>query len=237
LCAFFDHLYPYCDTILSLDGDEIAATATLLPCQIVQPNSDIQDALYLYSLNTLPTFRGRGHAQRLLDAAREKSPRVFLHAADDSLFDMYAARGWRGMMYTRWEELPAEPAHLSIQRLRGEDYLKARENLLQSTAHVRWDTNALQFLDDLLFFGNGGLFASQNAIAAVLSKEDNDCLYIAEALGDDALALARALAHAHDCPRAKVLTPCLPEAPGAFPYAQGVGLPIPDPMYLSFVFL
>ena len=115
--------------------------------------------------------------------------------------------------------------------------MKLREAHLQNTPHIAWDENTMRFLDELLFCGNGGLYVCDNAIAAVLSREDNDCLPIAEALGKNALTLSAALAYTHGCPQAGVLIPCAAHTPGAFAYAQGVGDEIPDPIQLSFVFL
>lgn len=237
LCAFFNHLYPHYDTLLSMDGDDIAAMAILISCRILAPGKPAEDALYLYSLTTLPAFRGRGHAQKLLNAAKEKCSRVFLHAADDSLFAMYAARGWRSMMHVRQQEIPAVKPGFSITRLRGKEYRLLREKYLHNTPHIAWDETTMRFLDDLLFSGNGGLYACDDGIAAVLSREDNNCLPVAEALGKNALSLAAALAYMNGCPQASALIPCTAEFPGAFAYAQGVGEAIPDPIQLSFVFL
>lgn len=236
LCAFFDFLYPTCKTILATDGEEIAATATLIPCQVMLPGAPAQDALYLYSLTTLPAFRGRGHAQRLLDYAKGECERVFLHAADDSLFSMYAARGWRGMMHARWMELPAQEQAMTYHPRTGNDYRSLRAQYLKDKAYIEWHPETYRFLNDLLYFGLGGLFESENALVAVLNHEDS-CLYVAEALGKDALGLSQHLAYLCHCERVKILMPCTADAPGAFPYAQGVGASIPDPIHLSFVFL
>lgn len=237
LRAFFDHLYPNCETLLSVDDGCIAAMATLIPCQVIQPGSTPRAALYLYSLTTLPAFRGRGHAQRLLNAAQEKCRSVFLHAADDSLFRMYASRGWRSMMHVCWQNEPAAKPRSSIVPQSGHDYLALREGLLQAAPHIAWNESTGRFLHDLLCGYGGGLYASNGAIAAVIDRTDDGCLYLAEALGKNAAQLARELAHMQSCKQSCILTPCTADAPGAFPYAQGVGDHIPDPIQLSFVFL
>ena len=235
--AFFAYLYPQYDTLLSMDGDDIAASATLIPCKIIRPGQEDTDALYLYSLTTLPAFRGRGHAQRLLDAAKEKCSCVFLHAADDSLFSMYKARGWRGMMHVKEQLVPAQKHDIDIKPLHAHEYLHLREQHLADVPHVCWDENAMHFQAELLLFGNGGFYAYNHSIAAVLNWEDKHCLPIAEALGNDATMLCAALAHAYRHEKAGVLIPCTATDPGAFPYAQGVGEEIPDPIQLSFVYL
>jgi len=237
LCAFFDHLYPTCETLLSVDDGCIAAMAALIPCKVIQPGSPSHDALYLYSLTTLPAFRGRGHAQRLLNAAQEKCHSVFLHAADDSLFRMYASRGWRSMMHVRWQNEHAAKPLSPIIPQSGYDYLAMRERLLQATPHIAWNESTGCFLHDLLCGYDGGLYASNGAIAAVIDRTDDSRLYLAEALGENAAQLAQGLAHMHSCNHSYILTPCTADAPGAFPYAQGVGEEIPDPIQLSFVFL
>lgn len=237
LRAFFDHLYGHCETILSMDEGNVAAMTALIPCKVSQPGQPLQDALYLYSLTTLPAFRGRGHAQKLLDAARQKCSRVFLHAASDSLFRMYAARGWRSMMHAHWQEAPAASPAFPIIPQSGTQYLEKREQLLQSTPHIVWDEATGRFLHDLLCGYDGGLYAGEDAIAAVLERADDGALCLAEALGRNAAPLAQGLAHTHACEKARILTPCTADTPGAFPYAQGIGDEIPDPIQLSFVFL
>lgn len=235
LRAFFDHVFPFCDTLLSLDGGIPAAMATLIPCEIVCPGKPHEKALYLYSLTTLPAHRGRGHAKVLLAASKERCSRVILHAADDSLFGMYAALDWQPMMYARFVTLPPAAPQTDYESVTGDEYFYIREMSLKHTPHIRWNKNTCRYLHDTLFAYGGGLYKAQDAVIAVDSMQDGT-LYISEAFGSDAPRLAAEIARQAQCTRSCLTVPCPPNAPDAFPMTQGVGEEIPDLLQISFVF-
>lgn len=234
--AFFEHVYPFSDTLLSLEGGEIAAMATLIPCEIIVKGQERQKALYLYSLTTLPAFRGHGHARAILDAVKQKCTRVFLHAADDSLFAMYKRLGWRDMMHARYTEMPPAIPQTVFQELSGEEYYRIRELALKNTPHIRWNKRTCCFLHDLLSAYGGGLYTAQESVIAVQEEKDG-ILYLGEAFGKEAPRLAAEIALRYACDKSLLLVPCLADAPGAFPMAQGVGAQMPEAMQISFVFL
>lgn len=236
LRAFFQYVFPFCDTLLSLEGDEIAAMATLIPCEIIVKDQPKQPALYLYSLTTLPAFRGRGHAKSLLDAAGEKCERVFLHAADDKLFAMYQRLGWRDMMHAHYVSLPYAIPQVLFEEISGEEYYSIRELALKNTPHIRWNKRTCCFLHDILSAYGGGLYRAHEAVIAVQEQRDG-ILYLGEAFGKDAPRLASEIARRCACDKSCLLTPCTADVPGAFPMAQGIGAQMPTPMQISFVFL
>lgn len=236
LRAFFEHVFPHCDTLVSLDGGEIAAMATLIPCEIIEKGKSPEKALYLYSLTTLPEYRGRGHAKRILAAAQEKCDRVFLHAADDSLFQMYAALGWREMMHACYTEMPPAIPQTEFQEISGDEYYRIRELALKNAPHIRWNKNTCRFLHDMLSAYGGGLYMAYEAVIAVQEEKDG-ILYLGEAFGKEAPRLAAELALRYSCDTSRLLVPCSVDEPGAFPMAQGVGKAMPDILQISFVFL
>ena len=236
LRAFFEHVYPFCDTVVSLDNGQIAAMATLIPCDVVQKGAAPQNALYLYSLTTLPEFRGRGHARLLLSAAQQKRSRVFLHAADDSLFGMYENLGWRPMMHAHYVDMPPAVPQTEFTEISGDDYFRLREAALCDTPHIRWNQNTCRFLHDMLSAYGGGLYAAHNAVIAVQEEKDG-VLYLGEVFGKEAPRLAAEIALRYACDECRLLTPCTQDTPGAFPMAQGVGEKMPDVLQISFVFL
>ncbi len=236
LCAFFEHVFPYCDTLLSLDNGAVAAMAALIPCEIIQKGQENLPALYLYSLTTLPDYRGRGHAKALLAAAQEKCSRVFLHAADDSLFQMYGRLGWRPMMHACYTEMPPAIPQTVFQEINGDEYYRLRELALKNAPHIRWNKHTCRFLHDMLTAYGGGLYLAHEAVIAVEEERDG-ILYLGEAFGREAPRLAAELSLRYACNTSYLLTPCTADTPGAFPMAQGVGAPIPDILQISFVFL
>lgn len=236
LRAFFAHVFPYCDTLLSIDNGEIAAMATLIPCQIIQRGQENLPALYLYSLTTLPEFRGRGHARAILSAAQEKCERVFLHAANDSLFAMYARLGWRPMMYARYIDMPSAIPQTVFQEMDGDEYYRIRELALKNAPHIRWNKHTCRFLKDMLSSYGGDLYIAHEAVIAV-EEEREGTLYLGEAFGKEAPRLAAEIALRYACDHARLLVPCHPDDPGAFPMAQGTGGDIPEILQISFVFL
>lgn len=236
LRAFFEHVFPHCDTLLSLDNGEIAAMATLIPCEIFTMDQPRRTALYLYSLTTLPAFRGRGHARAILSAAQEKCERVFLHAADDSLFDMYQNLGWQPAMYAHYTEMPPAIPQTVFEEISGEEYYRIRELALKSAPHIRWNKHTCCFLHDMLSAYGGGLYLAHEAVIAVQEEKDG-ILYLGEAFGKEAPRLAAEIALRYACDKCHLLTPCAPDTPGAFPMAQRVGADIPDILQISFVFL
>ena len=233
--AFFAYVFPFCDTLVSLENGVIAAMAALIPCDVCVPGEADTPALYLYSLTTHPDFRGRGHAKRLLAAAQEKCSRVFLHAADESLFQMYAALGWKSAMYARYEELTLSPPLDAYEKADGDTYFRLREEAFKNKPYVRWNPSTCRFLCAMLTSYGGGLYVSKNAALAV-TESKNNCLYVAEAFGDQALPLAAAVAREYGCRQIKLLSPCGADAANAFPMAQTAGEDFPSPLQLSFDF-
>ena len=236
LRAFFEHVFPHCDTLLSLDSGEIAAMAALIPCEIVQKGQETLPALYLYSLCTLPEYRGRGHARTLLEEAGKRCERVFLHAANDSLFAMYARLGWRPMMYARYVDMPPAIPQTEFQEMDGDEYFRIRELALKNAPHIRWNKHTCRFLKDMLSAYGGDLFIAHEAVLAVEEERDG-MLYLGEAFGKEAPRLAAEIALRYSCSNCRLLVPCHPDDPGAFPMAQGIGKEIPDILQISFVFL
>ncbi len=236
LRAFFQHIYPFCDTLLSLDGDEIAAMATLIPCEILEPNQIRKPALYLYSLTTHPSFRGRGHAKAILSAAQEKCDRVFLHAADDSLFAMYQRLGWQPAMHAHYTEMPPAIPQTVFREINGEEYYRIRELALKHAPHIRWNKHTCHFLHNMLSAYGGGLYLAHEGVIAVQEEKDGT-LYLGEAFGREAPRLAAEIALRYGCEKVHLLTPCTPDTPGAFPMAQRAGADIPSILQVSFVFL
>lgn len=235
LCAFFAYVFPCCDTLISCEGNRIAAMAALIPCEICIPQEADKPALYLYSLTTHPDFRGRGHAKRLLSAAKEKCDHVFLHAADDSLFQMYSALGWKSAMYARYETLPPALPLASHEKADGDTYFALREEALRATPHIRWNKPTCRFLCAMLNAYGGKLYAASDAALAVIESKDG-CLYIAEAFGVSKFSLAAAAAQEYGCSAVRLLSPCLSTDKGAFPMAQTAGRAFPSPLQMSFDF-
>lgn len=236
LRAFFKHVFPFCDTIVSLEDEQIAAMAALIPCEIIEKGKPNEKALYLYSLTTLPEFRGRGHAKLLLNAAQQRCSRVFLHAADDSLFQMYAALGWQPMMYAQYTDMPPAIPQTVFTQISGDEYFRIRELALKNAPHIRWNKNTCRFLHDMLSCYGGGLYAAYEAVIAVQEEKDG-VLYLGEAFGKEAPRLAAEIALRYACDISRLLIPCPADTPGAFPMAQGIGAPIPPVLQISFVFL
>ena len=235
LRAFFAYVFPFCDTLISCEEDRVAAMAALIPCQICVPGKADTPALYLYSLTTHPDFRGRGHAKQLLNAAAERCSHVFLHAADEELFAMYANLGWKSAMYARYEEIAPRSAIAACQKTDGDTYFRLREEALKAVPHIRWNLHTCRFLCAMLAAYGGGLYVSENAALAVTESKDG-CLYLAEAFGDGAAQLAASVAPKYGCYRIYLLSPCTDDAPGAFPMTQTAGKEFPSPLQLSFDF-
>lgn len=236
LRAFFAHVYPFCDTLLSLEGDAIAAMATLIPCEIIVKGEEKAKALYLYSLTTHPAFRSRGHAKAILTEAQKKCDRVFLHAADDNLFQMYQHLGWQPAMYAHYTEMPPAIPQTVFEEISGEEYYRIRELALKNAPHIRWNKHTCCFLHDMLSAYGGGLYLAHEAVIAVQEEKDG-ILYLGEAFGKEAPRLAAEIALRYGCDKCHLLTPCGPDTPGAFPMAQRAGAELPDILQVSFVFL
>ena len=236
LCAFFEHVFPFCDTIVSLDHGQIAAMAALIPCEIIEKGMPPAKALYLYSLTTLPEYRGRGHAKLLLSHAQQKCSRVFLHAADDSLFGMYESLGWRPTMHACYVDMPPAIPQTEFTDISGDEYYRIRELALKNAPHIRWNKHTCRFLHDMLTAYGGGLYAAHEAVIAVQEEKDG-VLYLGEAFGKEAPRLAAEIARRYACDHCRLLTPCTQDTPGAFPMAQGIGEKMPDVLQISFVFL
>lgn len=231
LCAFFAHVWQKCTVLLSVQDYVPAAMAALLPCRL-QPLD--QSALYLYALTTLPAYRHQGHARRLLDAAKARCSRVFLHAADEDLHALYAHLGWQDCMYARWKRFAAAPGDMP-RSASASDYFAARERLLGHDAHILWQEPLCCFAHDMLLSYGGGLYLAKDAAFAVIDCR-NRTLIVSEMLGENAPAYASALAHRLGLADVQALVACALPAPGAFALGQCAGEAFPSPLHFGFDF-
>lgn len=97
---FFNNIFDYKNTLITIKNNELAAMAQLIPYEI----KNIGDVTYIYGAATKPEYRKRGLMRELLersfeiDIERGRSASILI-PANKSLFDFYKKIGYETIFY------------------------------------------------------------------------------------------------------------------------------------------
>lgn len=170
------------------DG-KIVSMASFLPVRYLC-GAEYVDARYVYAVATLPEYRGRGLAARILKFAQEYYGQPLLLApAEKTLTDYYEKLGFvTAFADTRAEQevtltaLSAEEPY-ETKTLTASEYVKLRDEKLQRNGYVQWDEEAVGYAIRLCERADGGavlLTATDGTQDLLLYEKDGDLLVIGE---------------------------------------------------------
>ena len=191
--------------VIWADGRPVSM-ASFLPAAWLH-NGEYQDARYVYAVATLPEYRGRGYATRILTCAREHFEEPLLLApAEESLIRFYEKMGFqRAFGQTRQtvtvdvaaQELGGEET-VERKPVTAEDYVKLRDQSCEKEGYVRWDEAAVQYAMDVNANAGGttdivirkpereGEKPAEDQRDLLMYRPDGDVLEIVETTLDDA---------------------------------------------------
>jgi len=185
--SFFDCFYDDDLCVFAEIEGAAAAAGYLVPTgEIIYGSISVPCAM-IYSVATLPTYRGMGIGtavvSELIRTARKLGfPAVVLSPMNDDLFGFYSTRtGMREFFYVAEKIVDCEracgnPTGLKdlkdLKDISATEYLRLRENLLDGSVHIKQDVKILEYQLMLCNELGGGLFRFGDSCAAVECQED-----------------------------------------------------------------
>ncbi len=146
------------------DG-KIVSMASFLPVQYFL-DGDYRDARYVYAVATLPAYRKKGLAGRILAFAQQKYRMPLLLApAEEPLMRYYEKQGFRRAFSASMpevsdagEEVSAMELAAAMEPVDAQTYVQLRDDRYQGEGYVRWDETAVQYAIGLSAKCGGGAF-------------------------------------------------------------------------------
>lgn len=186
--------------VIHEDGKAVSM-ASFLPVRYLCEGEYV-DARYVYAVATLPEYRGRGLAKRILMFAHEHYGQpLILAPAEESLMHYYETLGFRKAFPDTRAWMKDTLAALEwtenvdvtdmIKPLTTQEYVQIRDEKCAKEGYVRWDENAVRYAMELCEYYGGGAGAVESAEGErdiLMYEKDDDTLVILEtSLGTRAL--------------------------------------------------
>ncbi len=206
LDLFWSALYtPGAATVMECGGEIASAIFTLTGTEYLSPDGSRLNCPYVYSLCTLPEYRGRGFgaqviAESVRRAREELQGLVCFQPASDSLRQWYASfLGTYDAFFAREasfsaSELP-DASYGQVHQTDAASYGRLRETLLAGRPHTAFSENLLGWQKTCCTLSGGGLclLDLRGNVGAAIVERDSGALSIKELLlpqGDFFAALA-----------------------------------------------
>jgi len=191
--SFFRHLYSENFCIVALyDGIPVSA-GYLVPFGDLKVESYSIPCSMIYSVATLPEYRGFGLGTAVVNELVSRSdklgyPAVVLCPSEDNLFEYYCTRTkFRKWFFT--DELsfkkdsfyaqPATPIEISPA-----EYCSKRDVLLNGSAYIKHNSNIYEYQSMLNNESGGGFFIIDDC-CAIVERESDKIVYLKELLVPD----------------------------------------------------
>lgn len=145
--------------VIYADGRPVSM-ASFLPVEYLC-EGEYLDARYVYAVATLPEYRGRGFASKILNFAKEKyGEPLILSPADESLMQYYEKLGFkRAFPDTRSTmdcaadiqalEIKDSEPFPCMEPITAGEYLAVRDEKCAKEGYVRWDEDAIAYAMEL----------------------------------------------------------------------------------------
>ena len=195
---YYAHRYREDETLLLLEGEEIAAMLTMLPVRVTTPAGASLNSAMLYALATHPEYRHRGYATRLLELTSQhlgKQGNFFsvIVPAGKKLFAYYRNRGFQDFFFVRQvsfdrkkvESLPVGGNNCTITAISPQEYNLIREKQLSGRTHVSYSIEDIDYQRKLSQLSGAdiyGLAVEGEQGCAVIEMRCKDRLLIKELL-------------------------------------------------------
>lgn len=168
ICFYLDHRMTEDNMLVIYEDGKAVSMASFLPAQYMHQEA-YQDVRYVYAVATLPEYRGRGLAGKILKFAQNLYEEPLLLApAEESLLAYYEKLGFQRAFPESREsiggvqalELTTEEAELScLEAITAAEYVKLRDQKCEGEGYVRWDEEAVQYAMELCASCGGGAVA------------------------------------------------------------------------------
>ncbi|MGI5935449.1 MAG: GNAT family N-acetyltransferase [Oscillospiraceae bacterium] len=167
---FFQDFYaPGMATLMECDSQPVSCIFTFKGARVSFPGEPEMNCAYVYSLGTLPEYRGRGFGAMVI---QESARRAFSEGSDAACFlpaSIGLYRWYEKILGTRtrfWirerrisrRELPEAPPPVHVEAVGASEYGALREKLLSGRPHARFDDKLLRFQEAICNYYGGGLY-------------------------------------------------------------------------------
>jgi len=180
--AFFAHFYdPAFCVMVEYEGSP-AAAGYLVPFGSILNGQSETPCAMLYSIATLPGYRGKGFGsavvRRLTEIAYEhKYSAVVLCPSEDSLFEYYKTHtGFFDWFYTGEQVYKNEFYNCGTSpliKLSAYDYMILREEMLEGITHIKHDLRVWEYQEYLCNELGGGLYRIGDSCAVIECQSDS----------------------------------------------------------------
>jgi len=194
---FFEHLYDAKLSAVAIADSQVAASAYLIPCGIIESKEGSVPCAMIYGVAALPEYRGRGYGtavvQYLISTGREAGyPAIVLCPAQDSLFGYYSARTelreWFYINEQRYEKPQGGAKRVNLAEISAAEYTLLRNSRLSDVPHINMDLRAITYQSILCREFGGGLFradSGEGVSCAAVETTEGDSVYVKELLGPE----------------------------------------------------
>lgn len=164
--GFFDSLYqPGMATLMVADGEPVSAIYTLSGTKVLLPGTEALDCPYVYSLGTLPNYRGKGYgAMVIAESARlaylEGYDFVCFQPASESLYRWYHSILATEAYFAIREKRLTGPfsSRGELSQVSAARYNELREEYLLGHCHASFPTALIKWQEFLSISFSGGLY-------------------------------------------------------------------------------
>lgn len=141
--------------VIHVDGRAVSM-ASFLPVRYLCGDEYV-DARYVYAVATLPEYRGKGYAKRILQFAQEhyKQP-LILAPAREALVQYYEKQGFELAFLDTREQINSELSALALPECEPEltaispkEYVQLRDEKCVRDGYVSWDVTAVSYVMEL----------------------------------------------------------------------------------------
>jgi len=188
--AFFQKFYSHDLCIIAEYNNTPAAMGYLVPFGEIMIGSDPILCQMIYSVATLPEFRGKGLGSAVTNelvrhANGKNFPAVVLCPSDDDLFNFYSSNTkFREWFYVD-ESIYINPnnsiGNFTLTEVHPIDYKVIREELLKGKTYIKNDLISFEYQYQLCNELGGGLFIIGNA-CAIIERQTDDIIWVKELL-------------------------------------------------------
>ncbi len=190
---YMEHRMTEENMLIIREDQKVVSMASFLPVRYLCEGQYV-DARYVYAVATLPEYRGRGLAKRILTFAQKHYDKpLILAPAEESLMRYYETLGFqkafpdtRGEMKDtlaalEWTE--NEDADDMIKPLTAQEYVQIRDEKCAREGYVRWDEDAVCYAIALCERYGGVAAAVERTKGEkdiLMYEKDDDTLVIVE---------------------------------------------------------